>query len=175
MGSGAGGLLLFSQARIRQTEGMVMMPQARSTNLDFMIPGAGIYALGCYRVGDIVKMRCFYRDLLLYSQARIGRDEGTVMMSVEGSARFVYFMALGAWPDSHIMNALCLCGSSLRSGMDRAKREYSKDGQGGVCRNFRFHAPGAGVVVLGCGHIVNMKYVFPSSYLHWGMDRTGLV
>ena len=59
--------------------------------------------------------------------------------------------------------------------MARAKREYSKDDQGGVCRNLRFHAPGAGVVVLVRGHIVNMKYVFPSFYLHWGMDRTGLV
>ena len=64
--------------------------------MDFMTPGAEILVLGCDCVGYIVKMRCFYRNLLLYSQARIGQAEGTVIMSGEGSARIVDFMAPGA-------------------------------------------------------------------------------
>ena len=36
----------------------------------------------------------------------------------------------------------------------------------------KFHYPGAGVLALGHGHRVKMKYFFSSSCLHWGMDQT---
>ena len=56
---GGGGGLLYSQASIGLTEGMVMMSKARSTEL-WIFSGAGILVLGCGR--DIVKMLCFFRE-----------------------------------------------------------------------------------------------------------------
>ena len=58
--------------------------------MDFITPGAGILVLRCGRVDDIVKMRCFFGDLL-YSRA-----QGMLMMSGEGSANVTDFMAFGA-------------------------------------------------------------------------------
>ena len=84
-----------------------------------------------------MKMHCFFRDLL-YSQARIGQTEGMVMMSMARSTELWISwpsgrgFCAGAWPDrSYSENALFLCESFLRLGMDWAKRKYSNDGRGG--------------------------------------------
>ena len=48
---------------------------------------------------------------------------------------------------------------SLRHGLDK----YTHNDLGSVYQNCKFHDPGAGVVVLGCGHIiyiVKMHYFF---------------
>ena len=51
-------LLLYSQAQIRQQEGIVMMSKEESTNfVNFMTPRAGILVLGR---GHIVNMQYFF-------------------------------------------------------------------------------------------------------------------
>ena len=69
--------------------------------MDFLTPWAGILVLRCGRVGDIVKMPCFFRDLLYFRHGW----EGLVMISGEGSGKPVDSSASrrgfcsGAWPD----------------------------------------------------------------------------
>ena len=59
-------LLLYSQALIRQTKYVVMMTKI----VNFMTPGAGLLVLGRGHIGHIVKMRSFFKNLLLYSPRR---------------------------------------------------------------------------------------------------------
>ena len=39
--------------------------------LTFMTPGAGVLVLGCGHISNIVKMHYFFKNLLLFSQAKI--------------------------------------------------------------------------------------------------------
>ena len=63
-------LLLFSQAKIKQTKYIVMMNKEGSSKIvTFMTPRAEVLVLGCGHISHIVKMHYSYKNLLLYSQA----------------------------------------------------------------------------------------------------------
>ena len=54
-------LLLYSQAQIRQTEGIVMMSKEGSTKIvNFMTPEAGILVLGRGHISHIVKINALF-------------------------------------------------------------------------------------------------------------------
>ena len=61
LGGGGGGGFFFSQASIGLTGGLGLFSKARPPGLG-IFSGAGILVLGCGRVGDIVKMLCFFRE-----------------------------------------------------------------------------------------------------------------
>ena len=90
-------LLLYSQAKIRQTKYVEMMTTERSTKiLNFMTPGVGVLVLGRGHISNIVKMHYFFKNRLLYSQAYIRQTKYVVMMTKEGSTKIVNFMTPGA-------------------------------------------------------------------------------
>ena len=61
---------LYSQAKIRQTQNIMMMNKEGSTKIvNFFTPRAGVLALGCGHISKIVKMHYSFKNLLLYSQA----------------------------------------------------------------------------------------------------------
>ena len=61
-------LLLYSQAQIRQTEGMVMMSKEGTTKIvNFMTPGVGVLALGCGQISYVGKMLYSCKNLPLFS------------------------------------------------------------------------------------------------------------
>ena len=63
-------LLLYSQAEIRKTKYIVMMTKEGYTKIvNFMTPAAGVLALGCGHVNQIVKIHYFIKNLLLHSKA----------------------------------------------------------------------------------------------------------
>ena len=63
-------LLLNSQALIRQTKYVVVMTKEGSTKIvNLMTPGAGVRVLRRGHISHRVKMHCFFKNLLLYSQA----------------------------------------------------------------------------------------------------------
>ena len=49
--------------------------------VSFMTPRIGVLALGCGSMSDIVKLHNFFKNRLLYSQAKIRQNEYIVMMS----------------------------------------------------------------------------------------------
>ena len=63
--------------------------------VNFMIPWAGVFVLGCGHISHIVKMHYFFKNLL-YSQAMIRQTKYIVMMTKEGSTKIVNFMTPGA-------------------------------------------------------------------------------
>ena len=69
-----------------------------------------------------VKMQDFFKNLLLYPEARFRQTENIEMKTKEASSKIVNFMT-----------------------------------------------PGAGVLVLGFGHTVEIEYSFSSSCRYWGM------
>ena len=89
-------LLLFSQAKIKQTKYIVMMNKEGSSKIvTFMTPRAEVLVLGCGHISHIVKMHYFFKSLLLYSQALIRQTKYVVMMTKEGSTKIVNFMTPG--------------------------------------------------------------------------------
>ena len=87
--------LLSSGACFRQINCIVMMTKEGLTqNVNFMINGAGVLALGCGHISHIVKMHYSFKNLL-YSHAWIRQPEYKVMMTKEGSTQIVNFMTLG--------------------------------------------------------------------------------
>ena len=70
---------------------------------------------------------------------------------------------------SYSENALFLLKSSILRDIDQTNCVYFDDDQGRVCKIVNFMTYGAGVLVLGCGHIshiVKMHYFFfKSSFL----------
>ena len=78
-------LLLYSQAQIRQTEGIpVMMFKEGSTKIvNFMTPKAGILVLGRAQISHIVKKLNFFKNHLLLTQAYIRQIESIVMVTKE--------------------------------------------------------------------------------------------
>ena len=62
-------LFLNSQALIRQTKYVEMMPKEGSTKIvNFHDPGAGVLVLGLSHISHIVKIQYFFKNLLLLMQ-----------------------------------------------------------------------------------------------------------
>ena len=70
-----------------------MMTKERSTKIiKFMTPGAGVLVLGCGHKINLVKMHYFFKNLLLYTQAKIRKSMYILMMTKGGSTKIVTFM-----------------------------------------------------------------------------------
>ena len=62
-----------------------MITEERPTEIvNFMTPWIGVLVLRCYYVIYMVKIRYFFKNLLIYSQAQIKQTEGTVMTYKKG-------------------------------------------------------------------------------------------
>ena len=67
-----------------------MMTMEGSTKIvNFMTPGAGVFALGCSHKSHTVKMHYSFNNLLIYSNRQ---TMYIVMMTKEGSTKIVNFM-----------------------------------------------------------------------------------
>ena len=77
-----------------------MITTERSTKIvNFMTPGAGIFAQGCGHISHIVKMHYSLKIYLLYSPAWMRQMRQTkfiVMMTKEGSTQIINFMTPGS-------------------------------------------------------------------------------
>ena len=83
-------LLLYSQALIRQTKYVVMMTKEGSTKIvNFMTPGVGVVVLRRGHISHIMNMHYFFNNILIYSRTSIRQIKNTVMMTKEGSTKFV--------------------------------------------------------------------------------------
>ena len=70
-----------------------MMTTEGSTKIvNFKNPGVGVLVLWCGHISYIVKINYFNENLLLYSRAQIRQTAGIVIMSKEGSTKFVNVM-----------------------------------------------------------------------------------
>ena len=86
-------LLLYSQAQIRQTKYIVVMTKEGSNKIvNFMTPEAGVLMLERGHISHIVKLHCFFNNLLLYSQAQIKQTKCILMMTKEGCNKIVHFI-----------------------------------------------------------------------------------
>ena len=73
-----------------------MMTMERSTKIvTFMTPRAEVLVLGCGYISYKVKILYSFKNLLLYSQAKIRQTMYIVMMTKEGSTKIVTFMTPG--------------------------------------------------------------------------------
>ena len=119
----------------------------------------------------------FLKNLLLYSQALIRQTKYVVMMTKEGSTKIVKFMTPGvgvsyarAWPyKSYSKLHYFFKKSSLFPGIDQTNQVCRNDDQGRATKIVNFMTPGAGVLVLGCGHIshiVKLRYFFNNLLLY---------
>ena len=69
------------------------MTKERSTKIvNFMTPEAGVLVQERGHISHIVKMHYFFKNLSLYSQACIRQIKYKVMMTKEGSIKFVNLM-----------------------------------------------------------------------------------
>ena len=149
--------------------------------VNFMTLRAGVLVLEHGHTSHIVKMHYFFKNLLLYSQAMTRKTDSIVIMPKERSTKIVNFMitragilVLESGQISHIVkmhqffkNLLLFTQAQIRqteSIVMMTKKESTKI--------VNFMTPGAGVLVLGHGRIVNMQYFLSSSCLHQGMDQT---
>ena len=114
--------LIISQAKIKQTKYIVMMTKEGYTKIvNVMIPGTGVFMLGCGHISHIVKMHYFFKNLLFNSQALIRQTKYVVMMTKEGSIKIVNFQTCRAGVliigRGHISseNEFCLLKSFLYS------------------------------------------------------------
>ena len=74
-----------------------MITKEVSTQIvNFLTPRAGVLALGCGHISKIVKMHYSFKNLLLYSQAKIRQTQNIIMMNKEGSIKIINFMTPGA-------------------------------------------------------------------------------
>ena len=53
--------------------------------VNFLTPGAGVLLLGCDHISHIVKINYSFKNLLLYSQAKIRLTKYIVIITKEGS------------------------------------------------------------------------------------------
>ena len=140
-----------------------------------MTPGAGVRAPGRGHLSHIMKIHYFFKNLLLYSQAmqlKIRQTKYLVIMTTGRSTKIVNFMTpgagvlmLGRGHLSHIMkmhyffkNLLLYFQAQIRP--TKYKVMMTKEGSTKI---INFMTPGAGVLVLGRGHIshiVKMHYSF---------------
>ena len=65
--------------------------------VNFMTPGAGVLVQECGHKSHIVKLHYFFKKFLIYSQALNSQTKYAVMMTKEGSNKFVNFTTRGAW------------------------------------------------------------------------------
>ena len=101
--------IFFSTPRFRQIKYIVMMNKDASTKIvNFMTPGSGVLVLGnghmtpgagVLVLGDghksrTLNMNCFFKNILLYSEACIGQIRCIVMMTREGFYQNYNFMTL---------------------------------------------------------------------------------
>ena len=128
-------LLLYSQAQIRQTEGIVIMSKERSTEIvNFMTPRAGILVLGRGKIIHTVKMLYFFTNLL-FTQAYIRQTESLVMMTKKESTKIVNFRGSCAGVRSYSKHAIYFSSSCLHQDMDQTHKVYSNNVQGRVCQD----------------------------------------
>ena len=134
-----------------------------------MTPGAEFLVLGRGHIRQTVKMHYFFNNLLLYTQAQIRQSKYVVMMTKEVSTKIINFMTPGAeflvLGRGHIRqtvkmhyffkNRLFYSQAQIRQ--TKYLVMMTKEGSTKIV-NFMTH--GAGVLVLGCGHIVKMHYFF---------------
>ena len=94
-------LRLYSQAYNRQTKCKVMMTKEGFIKIvNFMTPGAGVLVQGRRHISHIVKMHCFFKNLLLFSQPNNRQTKCIVMITKKGCAKIVNSRSscAGAWP-----------------------------------------------------------------------------
>ena len=141
-----------------------------------MTPGAGIRVLGCTHISRTLEMHYFFKHLL-YSHVYIRQTKYIVMMTKEGSTKIVNFMThgagfflLGRGHISHIVKIYYFLRTLLYSQAQIRQIMYiviiTKEG---FTEIVNFMTPGAGVRVLGCGHlsdIVKMHYFFQNLLLY---------
>ena len=60
--------------------------------VNFMTPRAGVLVPGRGHISYIVKLHYFFKDLLLYSQAKIKQTKCIIMMTKEVCTKIVYFI-----------------------------------------------------------------------------------
>ena len=170
-------LLLYSQAFIRKTKYVVMMTKEGSTKIvNFMTSRAGVLVPRCGHITHIVKCIISLKILLLYSEALIKQTKYTVIITKEGFTKIVTFMppragvlALGCCHIGHIvkihnffLNLLLYSGSQIKQ--TKYIVMMTKEGSTKIVN---FMTPGAGVLMLGHGHIshkVNMQYLLLYQY-----------
>ena len=70
----------------------MMTKQGSTKNITFIMPGSGVHMLGCGHTSQIMKMRYFFKNRLLYSQAYIKQTMYIVMVTKEGSTENVVNM-----------------------------------------------------------------------------------
>ena len=145
---------------MKQTKYVVMMNKEGSTKIvHFMTPGAGFLVLGCGHISHIVKMHYFFKNLLFNSQALIRQTKYVVMMTKEGSTKFVNFMTPGAgvlvlWCGhiSHIVKMHYFFKNLLLNSqaLIRQTKYVVMMTKEGSTKIVHFMTPGAGVLVFGC-------------------------
>ena len=60
--------------------------------VNFMTPGSGVLLLGCGHISHMIKIHYSFKNLLLYSQAKIRLTKYIVIMTKEGSTKIVNFL-----------------------------------------------------------------------------------
>ena len=73
-----------------------MTKEGSTKIINFMTPGAGVLVLGRGHISHIVKMRYFFKNLLLYSGAWFRQNKYIVIMNKEASTKTVNLMNPGA-------------------------------------------------------------------------------
>ena len=61
----------------------------------FLDPWGGVSLLGCGRVDHVVKVQCYFKNLLLYTRAKNVKTGYIVVMPRKGSGGVVNFMTPG--------------------------------------------------------------------------------
>ena len=90
-------LLLYSGALSIQTKCIVMMTEEGSTKIvNFITPGTWVLVLGRGHISHIVKMHFSFKNRLLYSKTTFRQTKSIVLMTKEGSTKYVNFMTPGA-------------------------------------------------------------------------------
>ena len=172
-------MFLYSGAQISQTKYIVMMIEEGSTKIvNFMTPGAEVPVLGCGHISRIVKMHYSFKNLHIYSQAQIRETMCIVMMTKEASTKIVNFMTpgsgvlvLGFGHISRIVKMHYFFKNLLHysQAQIRQTRYIVMIAKEGSTKIVTLMTPGAGVLVLGCGHIshrVKMHYFFKNLLLY---------
>ena len=73
-----------------------MTKEGSNTIVNFMSPSSGVLVQGRGHISHIVKMHAlFFKNLPLYTQAKIRQTKYVVMTTKEGSTKIVFFMTPG--------------------------------------------------------------------------------
>ena len=74
----------------------MMSKEGSSKIVKFMTPREGILVLGCGQISQVVKMHYFFKNLLLFTQAKIRQIESKIIMTKEASTKIVNRITPGA-------------------------------------------------------------------------------